>query len=178
MNKNFFLLIAISILSSGCETLTGKQRRQSELRTHGEMRNIKASIQRLEERLDGIEAGREDLYEQISDLRATQGQVDARRGAELRAIESKLAAEREAQERARKAMVDKLSKQVSTIVKTQAAATSSRRSESGYEHVVKGGETLSEIAKAYGVRISVITKANKLKNPDDLRLGQTLFIPE
>jgi LysM repeat protein len=44
--------------------------------------------------------------------------------------------------------------------------------------VVKPGETLSEIAKAYGVRISVITKSNNLKNPDDLRVGQTLFIPE
>lgn len=177
MNKIGILLLGISILSSGCETLTGQQRRQSELRTHGELNNLKARIQRLEERLEGIEEGREDVYSQLSGLREMQGQAAAKHDVELRAIESKLSAQTAEQERARKAMVDQLSKKVATIVKTQSTVSSSR-SESGYEHVVKPGETLSEIAKAYGVRISVITKSNALKNPDDLRVGQTLFIPE
>jgi LysM repeat protein len=44
--------------------------------------------------------------------------------------------------------------------------------------VVQPGETLSEIAKAYGVSVSVIIRENNLQKPDQLRVGQKLFIPE
>jgi LysM repeat protein len=43
---------------------------------------------------------------------------------------------------------------------------------------VESGETLSAIAKAYGVKMKTISQANNLSNPNNLRLGQTLFIPE
>ncbi len=49
--------------------------------------------------------------------------------------------------------------------------------EQGYEHVVEKGQYLSTIAKAYGVTIDEIKKANDLKN-DALRVGQKLFIPK
>jgi len=47
----------------------------------------------------------------------------------------------------------------------------------GYEHVVEKGQYLSTIAKAYGVTIDQIKKANNLKN-DMLQVGQKLFIPK
>ncbi|NKB24606.1 MAG: LysM peptidoglycan-binding domain-containing protein [Kiritimatiellae bacterium] len=50
--------------------------------------------------------------------------------------------------------------------------------EYGYEHEVQPGESLSEIAKAYQAKIKVIIDANDLENPDRLRVGQKLFIPE
>ena len=43
---------------------------------------------------------------------------------------------------------------------------------------MKPGETLSEIARAYGVSVNAITRANKIERPDLVRAGQTLFIPE
>lgn len=49
--------------------------------------------------------------------------------------------------------------------------------EQGYEHVVEKGQYLSTIAKAYGVTIDQIKKANNLKN-DTLYVGQKLFIPK
>jgi LysM repeat protein len=49
--------------------------------------------------------------------------------------------------------------------------------EQGYEHVVEKGQYLSTIAKAYGVTVDEIKKANNLKN-DTLRVGQKLFIPK
>ena len=177
MKNMTFLLVAVAIMGSGCETLSGRQRRQSETRLHHEITNMKASIQRLEQRLDGLEAGREDVYAQLADLQLNQDRVAAQRGAELEALDSKLAAQKAAAERTRKELVDKLSRKMADIIKTSAPANAVR-SESGYEHVVKPGETLSEIAKAYGVKVSVITKSNSLKNPDDLRVGQKLFIPE
>ena len=44
--------------------------------------------------------------------------------------------------------------------------------------MVKEGETLSTIASAYGVKISVVIEANNLENPDILKKGQILFIPK
>ena len=46
------------------------------------------------------------------------------------------------------------------------------------EHTVQSGETLSEIASAYGVRMNALIEANGLKDPDSIRVGQTLFIPD
>ncbi|MGI6253316.1 MAG: peptidoglycan DD-metalloendopeptidase family protein [Aminivibrio sp.] len=46
------------------------------------------------------------------------------------------------------------------------------------EHLVKAGETMSDIAISYGVPLCDIVKANELKNPDRLAEKQLLLIPE
>ncbi len=177
MKNVAFLLVGMAILCSGCETLSGRQRRVSETRLYNEIVNMKTSIQQLEQRVDGMEAGREDIYAQLANIQATQDRLAAQRSSEIQAIDSKLAAQRASEERTRKEIVANLSRKMADIIRTQAPA-SAVRSESGYEHMVKPGETLSEIAKAYSVSVNVVTKANNLKNPDDLRVGQKLFIPE
>lgn len=48
----------------------------------------------------------------------------------------------------------------------------------GVEHTVSAGETLSDIARAYGVKMDVIVRANDLKDPGRLSIGQKLFIPQ
>lgn len=48
----------------------------------------------------------------------------------------------------------------------------------GYEHVVKPGETISGIARHYGVTAGAIVEANQLADPHAIRVGQILFIPE
>ena len=48
----------------------------------------------------------------------------------------------------------------------------------GVIHTVEAGQTLSEIAARYGVTIRAIMQANKLSNPDQLHVGQELFIPD
>jgi LysM repeat protein len=45
-------------------------------------------------------------------------------------------------------------------------------------HMVKEGETLTKIAMAYAVTVPEMIAANKLKNQDDIRVGQPLAIPE
>ncbi|MGQ9713917.1 MAG: peptidoglycan DD-metalloendopeptidase family protein [Anaerolineae bacterium] len=45
------------------------------------------------------------------------------------------------------------------------------------EHVVREGETLSGIARAYGVPLSTITTLNGLADPDHIAAGQRLRIP-
>ena len=48
---------------------------------------------------------------------------------------------------------------------------------SGYNHIVEARQTLSEIARGYGVTVAAIKQANGLKS-DNLRIGQKLFIPD
>lgn len=48
---------------------------------------------------------------------------------------------------------------------------------SGECHIVRPGETLSEIAYRYGVTIQAIMEANCLDNPDVIYAGQCLLIP-
>jgi LysM repeat protein len=45
-------------------------------------------------------------------------------------------------------------------------------------HVVQPGETLSSIARRYGVSVWTLTQVNNLSNPSLLYAGQTLNIPE
>lgn len=46
-----------------------------------------------------------------------------------------------------------------------------------YEHTIRAGETLSDIAKAYGVDIDTILAANAIADPNRIRVGETLSIP-
>ncbi len=45
------------------------------------------------------------------------------------------------------------------------------------QHVVRRGDTLSEIARAYGVSVASIRAANRGVHPRRLRIGQRLVIP-
>jgi LysM repeat protein len=51
-------------------------------------------------------------------------------------------------------------------------------SKTGFEHVVKPGETLSVIAKGYKSSVETILKANNLKSANAIKVGQKLFIPD
>ena len=44
-------------------------------------------------------------------------------------------------------------------------------------HVVVAGDTLWSIARRYDVTVQTVVEANRLTNPDALRLGQSLIIP-
>ena len=45
------------------------------------------------------------------------------------------------------------------------------------QHVVRRGETLSLIASRYGVPVAGLARANRLRSPDALRVGQRLTVP-
>ena len=47
----------------------------------------------------------------------------------------------------------------------------------GVTHTVQAGETLSTIAKKYGVPMKTIQNANRIADPTKLMVGQSLFIP-
>lgn len=45
-------------------------------------------------------------------------------------------------------------------------------------YIVKGGDTLSAIARKYRVSVNEIVALNKIKNPDLIRIGQKIRIPK
>jgi LysM repeat protein len=57
------------------------------------------------------------------------------------------------------------------------AVEPSAKSGNGSSHVVARGETLTSIAKMYGVSVSELQKYNHIDNPLKLLAGQTLLIP-
>jgi LysM repeat protein len=78
-------------------------------------------------------------------------------------------------------MVARLSGELDKLIKqTSAPAPAAKAAASAYgiEHVVRPGETLYTIAKAYNVSTRTILDANKIPDPNRLSVGQKLFIPE
>ncbi len=47
----------------------------------------------------------------------------------------------------------------------------------GIYHIVERGESLHSIAKAHGVSVKQIQKANHIRNPSKIKTGQKIFIP-
>jgi murein DD-endopeptidase MepM/ murein hydrolase activator NlpD len=47
----------------------------------------------------------------------------------------------------------------------------------GIPHIVRPGETLAAIGRLYGINWQTLAKVNRLTDPDNLDVGQTLWIP-
>ena len=58
---------------------------------------------------------------------------------------------------------------------TQAPAPVATRG--GVYHVVKSGETLYRIGRAYDLNYAELARVNRLRDPNEIRVGQRLFIP-
>lgn len=175
-------LAAAALFAAGCETFYqpgySSDSRNSEaaraamnrqqaardlavLKAQGEANTI--AVQQLDTRLDQLE-------QQTREGGATRAEIDA-----LRRDLDQLRAERE---QLRKQVVDDLSKEMSRLLAAQPASRSATSpKQSGYEHKVQAGQTLSEISKAYNRPMEAIKKANGMKD-DRIHAGQVLFIPD
>ncbi len=63
------------------------------------------------------------------------------------------------------------------IIPVTAATAAAKPAAKPVIHRVKSGENLTIIAKHYGTTITAIVKANAIRNPSYLRVGQQLIIP-
>ncbi len=45
-------------------------------------------------------------------------------------------------------------------------------------HIIKSGDTLYSLAKMYQTPVDAIAKANDIKNPENLQIGQRIIIPQ
>lgn len=179
------LAVAVAGALTGCVTVNSRASRAEERedmliledkvqKASGNIEGLQMEVQRLQSQLDSIRSGTtQSAQSQTQAMQAALDDFDRR----IRLLES-------AREKDKQEIIDRISAKMADLIKssapTRSQKTASKRpiSDTGYEHEVKAGETLSDIAAAYGVKVSVIIEANNLKNPDQLRVGQKLFIPE
>ena len=149
-------------------------------RTKGKLETLEMEYQRLLHELDAMQGAAASSKGATS---STQARIDE--------LERRLSVLESARAKDRQAIVDQLSGKMADIMGDRTPGKSSPKSKSaatkasagttgttGYEHVVKEGDTLSAIATAYKVKTSAIVEANKLQSPYTLRTGQKLFIPQ
>ena len=107
--------------------------------------------------------------------------------AEIKDVRDELAQVKADRETLRKQITDDIIARITTLIEKQnakppvrgnSASSATGGKETGRLHTVERGQTLSEIAAAYKSSTDIIVKANNLKNPDALRIGQELFIPD
>jgi len=120
-----------------------------------EIRLLKARIDELEAQLQGVEASARSNSSQIQLI---PGKIDAL----LKKYQGSQGGGRTG----------------NTQRNTTPAPRQGTGAQTGYEHIVATGETLSAIASAYEVSARKIIDANQLADPDNLKIGQKLFIPE
>jgi hypothetical protein len=165
------------VLGSGCVTLVDQN---TVAQQQADMEKLQENVQRIQEKINGLELEQQNLQRDLGSMKGAPKEdmlVRNRLDTLERQVQS-LAAGRDAD---RKQIVN----QVASIVGASSSGSSGRSSsgrsgsgaQSGYEHVVESGQTLSAIAVAYKVSTSSIKKANSLKS-DTLRVGQKLFIPK
>lgn len=168
------------LLAGGCVTMVDQNTMAQQ---QADMEKMREDVQRLNEKLNGIELEQQNLARDVGSVRGSSKEdvvIRNRLDTLERQVQS-LAAGRESD---RREIVNK----VATIVGSSpgGGAESSHSSagrkgggaaQTGYEHVVESGQSLSAIAAAYKVSMTTIKKANNLKS-DKLRIGQKLFIPK
>ena len=137
---------------------------------------VTSDVAMLKERLKGIELAQEQLSQDIMDIRALASKAGAAGGELSAKLDRAVRALEERDAKLQKETIQTLSGKMATIMNAQ-ISSGGGTSGTGLEHVVESGQTLSAIAQAYGVTVSAIVKANKLANPNSVRVGQKLFIP-
>ena len=192
MKSIYFLLpLAAALLAApGCTTMVASDDDEP-LATRAEVDYLRGEIRRLNDRQSASESefGRfqgemmsaqagQSAYASAAQVQSLQTQLeDLQR--QIRALDAARAQDQ-------KEIYDDISKKIATILKTSAPAPSRSSaparprsgSQSGIEHVVQPGESLSKIAAAYGVKMDVIVQENGLSDPGNIRVGQKLFIPD
>ena len=171
--------------ASGCVTLSNDA---DQMQAREDMLIVQDKMQKLSGRIEGLELEVERLRRDVDAARSGPSPVQPLQ-ARLDDLETRIRAVDAARERDKQEIVDKLSTKLTQIVSSSKPSGSSAKkqgskkssssgSQSGYEHEVQAGDTLSAIAAAYGVSSKVILDNNDIKDPNRLRVGQKLFIQE
>ena len=157
-------------------------------RLNGQIQDLLEAQATQAKRIDALEKEIGGLRDQLNQPGATANQDDLKKlAAQVREIDKKRQDDRELIlkeiEKLGKISGSSGHKPTPTITTNQATGgPTAGGKESGYEYKVAAGDTLSIIAKAYrdqGIKVTTdqILKANPGLNPNNLKVGQKIFIP-
>ena len=184
--KNLYLagiVISFLLLTTGCQTFNDSRQAMSEREDYLILREDLAKVQgqiegtELEYRRIGTEVT--ELKSAISGIKKANSAIEKH----LAELEQQLQLLDAARKNERDILVNQISNIIADMLKgtgqlNKGVSEPVSETSLGYEHIIKEGETLSEIANAYKVKVNAIIEANELKNPDFLKVGQKLFIPK
>ncbi len=138
-------------------------------------------LKNVEQQMEILIRSKNDIYMQLDNLNAelynqNQNIQKALAAATSSDVDKKIAI-------AKTDIIEEISTKVSKIIadNTKTSVTGTYKStgpQTGYEHVVQPGETISHIAEAYKVSTAAIMKVNNIKDARTLQVGTKLFIPE
>ena len=196
---NFGVAGLICLLTAGCSSPLFKnsifdqranERGESDLakiKTSSEMTNVEC--QRLAEQIASLSRNQQLIDNRLRSVEVRSGSVDQTQQ-DVAALRRELESVRVDREALRAQITGDLATKIEKVAARQQQSvqtaprqrtptnTQNSASGSGYEHKVERGQTLSEIARGYNTTISKIIKANKIKKPSNIRVGQILFIPD
>ncbi|MEI6788674.1 MAG: LysM peptidoglycan-binding domain-containing protein [bacterium] len=181
MKRLVMVMMGVGLLmAGGCVTMVDQNTMAQQ---QADVERMREDVQRLHEKLNGIELEQQNLTRDIGAVRGSSKEdvvIRNRLDTLERQVQS-LAAGRESD---RKEIVNKVANLVgsssgggTSAGHSSSSHSSAGSSQTGYEHVVESGQSLSAIAAAYKVSMTSIKKANNLKS-NTLRVGQKLFIPK
>lgn len=176
-----FTLLPAVIFFAGCQTTSRKTKEQQRQEWEG---RFSQQVLDQEDKLFELKAGLEALKRQqvalesrVSNLETEFGSAGERQQVQIDELRSALQASREAADKKIAIILEEVARENELLLGKIRASQGTGQMQ-GYEHVVKTGETLSEISRQYGTTVKAIVEANELANPDSLRTGQKLFIPQ
>lgn len=185
MMRTSVLVTAALLLTSACGCITTNDKSRADLRQKEDLQILREDLIQVQGRIEGLELEYQRMLSEIEKMRNALSQIGGQAGGAQRRLdelERGLLELNAAREKDREIIIDQVSTKIADMLSRPGASGSGSRSAvtgaTGYEHIVQAGETLSEIATAYKVKASVIIEANDLKNPDKLKQGQKLFIPQ
>ena len=134
---------------------------------------LAAQAEDLQFRYQQLQKAIEKFQTDLAELRKALVTTGGVSPADLKAVEDRIAAVDAARQKDRQAIIEQLAKELAGAGSKAAPPASG----DGKEHVVQKGETLSSIAKSYGVTVGDLRKANNVIG-SDLKVGQKLVIPK
>ena len=133
---------------------------------------------RLSAQVEDLQFQQQQLKKELESIRAELQEVRRAAGGtssgDLKALEDRITAVDAARQADKKAIIDQLAKELAGMGSGKSAG---KPASDVKEHVAAKGDTLSAIAKTYGVTVADLKKANNLTS-DDLKVGQKLTIPK
>ncbi len=175
------LAVGLALTTAGC--ITTQEAMEPAPASQADVQYLREELRRLSARQDATDG---EVGRIASEMRSSRaGQPDAASATQVQSMQAQvddlqrqIRALDAARGQDKKQIYDDISQKVTGLLKTTTPAATRTSAQTGYEHVVQSGESLSAIAAAYKAKVPAIVKANNLKSADQIFVGQKLFIPD
>lgn len=177
----FITGVSLALLA-GCQTPGQKEaeaKRQAwEDSFSRRMVNIENRIFDLENSLALLRREQNAIDQRLAGILNSSTTIGAAQRAEIESLRKELEEARGTNEKKMAIILEEIARENERILKSIREGRGNAAYAQGYEHVVRTGETVSTIAREYQITVDAIVEANQLANPNSIRVGQILFIPQ